>query len=277
MSVVRRSAISAHTVEAYRGTFATADPVRTDGDALPEAWEGVFFPFDAPLSDLRPDGTPARDGVIPEIDLPRRMYAGETTEFLEPIRIGAEVAQTTALGEVVHKHGPRGRLVFVDVVREYAVDGRLAVRSVWHDVFLEATDPDAPAHQPRRDPDAVDGADWVEPVTLDARQLFRFSALTFNTHLIHYDRRWAREEEGLPDLLVHGPLIRILLLDAARRHVPGRRAQRLEMRAVSPVVVDRALRLVGRTTGDRTVVIALDAQDAVLATAEVLWASEEDA
>lgn len=268
---VRTERITASTVEAYRGTFAAADPALADGDVLPAGWEGVFFPFDAALADLRPDGTPARDGIIPEIDLPRRMYAGETTEFLRPIRVGDDVTRTTSLGSVVDKNGSRGRLVFVDVEREYAVDGEPAVRSVWHDVFLEAADPDAPARAARPDPAVVAEADWLEELTLDARQLFRFSALTFNTHLIHYDRAWARDVEGLPDLLVHGPLTRILLMDAARRNAPGRRPVRLDVRATAPMLVDRPLRFAGRTTGDTTRVTAVDRDDVVLATADVDW------
>ena len=284
--VVRTSPIITDTVEAYRGTFAASEPALAEGDLLPAGWEGVFFPFAVALADLRPDGTPARDGVVPEIDLPRRMYAGETTEFVRPIRLGDEVVQTTSLGPVVDKTGSRGRLTFVDIEREYAVDGEVAVRSVWHDVFLEAADPDAPGRAPRPDPSIVAEADWVEELTLDARQLFRFSALTFNTHLIHYDRAWARDVEGLPDLLVHGPLTRILLMDAARRHAPERVVARLDVRAIAPVLVDRPLRLAGRRTEladppdgiapdgiatDGIRVTAVDPDDVVLATADITF------
>jgi 3-methylfumaryl-CoA hydratase len=270
-SEVRTERITASTVEAYRGTFAADDAALSEGDVLPAGWEGVFFPFDAALADLRPDGTPARDGIIPEIDLPRRMYAGETTEFLRPLRVGDEVTRTTSLGNVVEKNGSRGRLVFVDVEREYATGGEPAVRSVWHDVFLEAADPDAAVRAPSPDPAVVADADWQEELTPDARQLFRFSALTFNTHLIHYDRAWARDVEGLPDLLVHGPLTRILLMDAARRRVPGSVPVHLDVRATAPVLVDRPLRIVGRTTGDTTRVTAVDGDDVVLATADIDW------
>ncbi|WP_072314910.1 FAS1-like dehydratase domain-containing protein [Agrococcus sp. Marseille-P2731] len=267
--------------ERYRGTFAPTDATPAQGAELPAGWEGVYFPFDVALADLRPDGTPARDGVLPEIDLPRRMYAGEDTEFLRPLRYGDEVTQTTALGSLVEKQGSRGRLVFVDLVRELAVGGEVAIRSTWHDVFLEAADPDAPVRPPRREPEAASDAAWVDELALDARQLFRFSALTFNTHLIHYDRGWATGEEGLEDLLVHGPLTRILLVDAARRREEraqrecGRAIASLQVRATAPMLVDRPLRLCGRTEeaddGAVTRVTALDADDVVLATAEVRW------
>jgi 3-methylfumaryl-CoA hydratase len=231
----------------------------------------VYFPFIAALADLRPDGTPARDGVVPEIDLPRRMYAGETTEFLRPIVLVVDVTQLTCMGSVVEKHGSNGRLSFVDIEREYRVDDEVAIRSVWHDVFLENTDPDAPARPPRKDPDAAASAEWIDEVALDARQLFRFSALTFNTHLIHYDRAWARDVERLDDLLVHGPLTRILLMDAARRHMPDRPAATLKVRAIAPVLVDRPIRFAGLTESAVTKVTALDGADTVLAVAEVSW------
>lgn len=269
--VVRTARIDEETAEAYRGTFAAEEDRRGPGDALPSGWEGVYFPFAVALADLRADGTPARDGVIPEIDLPRRMYAGETTEFLRPISLGDDVTQTTSLGNVVEKNGSSGRLMFVDVEREYAVSGEVAIRSVWHDVFLEQADPDAPTRPPKTDPDAAASASWIDELTLDARQLFRFSALTFNTHLIHYDRAWARETEGLDDLLVHGPLTRILLMDAVRRHTPSRTPTRLDVRAVAPVYVDRALRIIGRDDGDTTRVTLVDADDVVCATADVRW------
>ncbi len=272
MSVVRTAAVDAATAEAYRGTFAAGEPELETGSSLPPGWEGVYFPFAVPLADLRPDGTPARDGVVPAIDLPRRMYAGETTEFAGALRLGETVTQTTALGGVTEKSGSGGRLVFVDVAREYAVDGEVRIRSVWHDVFLPPADPAAPARPPRRDPDAASSADWVEEIVLDVRALFRFSALTFNTHLIHYDRAWARKVEQLPDLLVHGPLTRILMMDAARRHAPARMPARLEVRAIAPVLVDRPVRLAGVATETGTRVTALDADDAVLAVADIVWA-----
>jgi 3-methylfumaryl-CoA hydratase len=281
VTVSRTADLDIETARAYAGTFAPGDAGLGAGDHLPPGWEGVYFPFTAPLADLRPDGTPARDGVIPEIDLPRRMYAGEDTEFLFPITIGDTVTQRTSLGDVTEKHGRGGRLMFVDVAREYSVDGAAAIRSTWHDVFLEHADPAAPTRDPRRDSAAIERADWVETHTLDIRQLFRFSALTFNTHLVHYDRAWAQGEEGLPDLLVHGPLTRILLMDAVRRHEPARTAASLAVRAIAPTLVDRRIRFAGATaTGrgamgeaaDVTTVTALDDDDVVLATAEVVWA-----
>lgn len=271
MSVVRSERLAASVAESYRATFAPADAPLRDGDVLPPAWEGLYFPFNAPLADLRPDGTPARDGVLPEIALPRRMYAGETTEFLAELALGDVVTQNTELGALVEKTGAAGHLIFADLVRSYGAAGAPAITSTWHDVFLEASDATAPVRPPKRDDSLAAGADWIDEVRLDARQLFRFSALTFNTHLIHYDREWARDVERLPDLLVHGPLTRILLMDAARRHNPGRRAQRLDVRAMAPMLVDRRVRFAGVNDPVRTTVTALDDDDVVLARATIDW------
>lgn len=270
MTVVRTEVVRAETMEAYRGTFAATDAALATGAAVPPAWEGVLFPFAVPLADLRDDGSPARDGVLPEIALPRRMYAGEDTAFLAPVRVGDVVEQTTTLGIVTEKRGSAGDLVFADLERVLRVGGADAVRTTWHDVFLSAADPHAPARPPATDPAAAAAADWVDDVALDVRQLFRFSAITGNAHRIHYDRTWAQRVEGLDDLLVHGPLLRILLMDAARRHEHGD-ASTLSVRMRAPVLVDARVRLAGRTEGATTRVTALGDGDVVLATAEVDW------
>lgn len=287
MSVSRVETLSTTIGSAYRGTFAVDDDAPVDGLALPPGWEGLYFPFAAPLADLRPDGTPARDGVLPEIDLPRRMYAGEDTIFHRPLRFGDRVQQRTAAGSVVEKTGKAGRLVFADIVREYrtvghadagvtaidsgGVSGPPALESTWHDVFLPAADPAALADRPPppRAPEPPGGFDWTEELAPNALQLFRFSALTFNTHRIHYDRAWATDVEGLDDLLVHGPLTRILLLDAARRHAPDAAIGEFSFRATSPIFVDRTFTIAGRRGGAQTELRAIDAAGELLATGRV--------
>lgn len=233
---------------AYRGTFATSAPIPEPGEDVPAGWEGLYFPFDVPLSELRPDGSPARDGVLPEFDLPRRLYAGEDTRYHLPVRYGDLVEQRVRAGDITEKHGRSGRLVFADIVREYRVGGELAIETTWHDVFVDPAPADSsgagsatPAGPPAPDWEP----EWTEPASVDIRQLFRFSAVTFNTHRIHYDRQWAREAEGLDDLLVHGPLLRILLLDAARRHGAGT-VSSWSFRSHSPVLVDEEFELRGR-------------------------------
>lgn len=259
--IVRTERLSAWPAEAYRGTFAPTAPEPKIGGDLPYGWEGVYFPFDTPLSRLRPDGTPATDGLPNDVDGLLRRYAGEDTVFHRPLRYGDEVTQTTRRGAVTEKHGRAGRLVFADIVREYRVGGELAIESVWHDVFLEPR----PSRPPTVAPMDVT---WTEQTTLDERQLFRFSGLTFNTHRVHYDRRWAVEVEGLPDLLVHGPLTRNLLLDAASRHHPGWQLVRYEFRALAPITAGLSVRIASRNDAE---VMAIGPDGGLLARGRIEW------
>lgn len=274
----REAALAPQSAAWYRSTFAPEAPEPADGGELPAGWEGVYFPFDTAFAQLREDGSPAEDGVLPVIELPRRMYAGEDTEFLRPLRYGEAVEQRTSLGSLVEKQGRNGRLVFADLVREFVVDDEVAIRSTWHDVFLEAQ-PAVPSPRvsgvaPAALDELDDAADWTVAHRLDARQLFRFSAVTGNTHRIHYDRQWARDVEGLDDLLVHGPLTRILVLDALTAHAEGRRLASLRFRASAPVLLDTAFRIVGTESTDGTTSVLVRAADGrSLASADAVWSS----
>lgn len=254
---LRSEVLDRARAEAYRGTFAASLPL---GEHLPPGWEGLYFPFDTSLAGLREDGSPAEE--LPA-GLPLRRYAGEDTEIVAPLRFGATAGQEVRTGRPVAKDGRSGRLVFVAVERDYVVDGAVAVRSVWHDVFLEGP---VPASAPATDETAWD---LEEPLRLDARQLFRFSALTFNTHRVHYDRDWARDVEGLPGLLVHGPLVRLLLLDLAGRVAPGRPVRRTSVRMQGPVHVDTDYRLAARGTAAGLELAVLGARCERLATSTV--------
>jgi 3-methylfumaryl-CoA hydratase len=274
---IRRETLRVEPAAAYRSTFAPGSRTPGAGEPLPPGWEGIYFPFDAAYDDLRPDGSPGGDDIVPDTGLPRRMYAGEDTRFLRPLRYGDLVEQRTTLGAVTRKSGRAGELVFADIERAYVVDGEVAVVSTWHDVFLPG-DPTpasagaAPAGAaPAREAPAGVAEDWdvTEQVTLDSRQLFRYSALTFNTHRVHYDSAWARAAEGLPDLLVHGPLMRMLLLDLAVRSVPGRTIAAFAMRSHAPAFVDSPITLVGRADGDGLEVRALDESGSTLARGRV--------
>lgn len=267
MAVVRTDEIGLTPALAYRGTFAAAVAEPNPTGELPPGWEGIYFPFDAELGALRPDGSPADDGVLPAIDLPRRMYAGEDTVFHRPIHYGDAVEQTVTAGSITEKQGRGGRLVFADVERTYRVDGELAISSVWHDVFLDAAKPGDTAKPPTPAPE-VEWL-WSEPLVLDSRQLFRYSAMTFNTHRVHYDRDWARSIEGLDDLLVHGPLIRMLLLDFVLRSRTAARPRSFSIQMQAPMFVDTAVRMVGNETERGSEVFLLDSEDGVLARGSV--------
>lgn len=262
-TVSRIQRIDLTPAENYRVTFAPQLSGLAEGDPLPPGWEGLYFPFASGMEGLRPDGTP-QDDVLPQIELPRRMYAGEDTVFHSPIRLGDTVEQRVRAGRLIEKNGKRGRLVFADIERQYLVNGELAVESVWHDVFLENSGPAAV-----RSPERVPARSWRRHV--DSRHLFRFSAITFNTHRVHYDRDWAREEEGLEDLLVHGPLTRMLLLDAAVRSEGGDAPRRCSFTATAPLFVDREITVGVTEEPGACEAVALDESGHLAARAVVEW------
>jgi 3-methylfumaryl-CoA hydratase len=261
---------------AYRTTFAPQAPEPLPGGALPSGWEGLYFPFDTHFADLRPDGSPGAGDVVPEIDLPRRLYAGEDTRFHRPLHYGDLAEQCTTLGRVEPKQGRSGRMVFADVERRYLVSGELAVTSVWHDVFLPGADPAQSSSQPVRAPARLEQTDWAwsAQLALDRRQLFRYSAITFNTHRVHYDLGWARDDEGLPDLLVHGPLMRMLLLDFATKSAGGQSVREFSLRSLAPTYVDTPVTLVGGDAGEGAEVYAVDDAGRKLAHGRVGWAAD---
>ncbi|PSL00320.1 3-methylfumaryl-CoA hydratase [Murinocardiopsis flavida] len=268
-TVSRTQRMDLAPAEDYRGTFAPQRSELSLGDPLPPGWEGLYFPFSSSVEGLRPDGTP-QDDVLPGIDLPRRMYAGEDTLFHRPIRLGDTVEQRVRPGRIAEKVGKSGRLVFADIERRYFVAGELAVESTWHDVFLEEGAAPAPARR------ADTEGRRAHRHTLDSRHLFRFSAITFNTHRVHYDRHWARHVEGLEDLLVHGPLTRLLVLDAVMRgdggaRPPVRTPARCAFTATAPLFVDREITVAVADGDDASHAVVADGNGDLAAKATVQW------
>ena len=261
----RSDTIRPEPAHAYRGTFAAADPA--DPDLLPPGWHKLYFLPTPPLDRLRPDGTPGADGVVPAVDLPRRLYAGEELTFHRPIRYGETLELTTTLGDVREKTGSSGRLVFVTLDGTIRSGAEIVTTIRQHDVFLGA----APPRRPARPAEAA--WTWSEELTLTPVQLFRSSALTFNSHRIHYDHDWVRDVEGQPGLVVHGPLLEMLLLDFCVRHAPDRRVARFTMRALAPAHAGTPIRLAGVPHADGARVWALDGDGQVLSSGEAGWAA----
>ena len=179
-----------------------------DGDVLPQLWHWIYFLDSVPLARVGADGHPERGGFLPPVALPRRMWAGGRLTFGEPIRLGDTVTKTSTINNVVMKEGSTGALCFVTVTHELHVNNKLCVSEEQDLVYREHPDPDAPKREPK--PARTD-AIWSETVTPCEVMLFRFSALTFNGHRIHYDRPYATDVEGYPGLVFHGPLTATLL------------------------------------------------------------------
>ena len=185
-----------------------------DGDPLPPAWHWCYFPEAAPQATLGADGHPPRGGFLPPVALPRRMFAGGRMTFPAPLRIGAPARQTAEVASVVEKEGRSGRLCFVTA--RYVTEQDGAVRIEEERDFVYREEGAAPPAPSAAAPPAAPEGTWSRAVTPDPVMLFRYSALTFNGHRIHYDRPYVTEVERYPGLIVHGPLIATLLLEVVR-------------------------------------------------------------
>jgi len=199
---------------------------------LPPLGHWLYFLPRARQSKIDVDGHPRRGGFLPPIDLPRRMFAGATIGFHAPIAVGAKIERVSTILDVTEKSGGSGRLVFVKLRHEISAGSVLCVSEEQDIVYREAArgimKPPRPDGSPRR-------ADEVRRITPDPTQLFRFSALTFNAHRIHYDRDYARDIEFYPGLVVQGPYIATLLMDHLLRHDPAARLHSFRFRAKSPL------------------------------------------
>ena len=209
-----------------------ATPVDT-GTALPPLWHWLYFLPMHRQSEIGPDGHAKRGGFLPPVPLPRRMWAGSQFEFRAPIRVGDRVARTSTIADVTSKEGRTGKLVFVKVRHELRCNDASEPALVeFHDiVYREAQGPNDVAPPPQA---ASADAAWHRSIVPDDVLLFRYSALTFNGHRIHYDRRYVTEVEGYPGLIVHGPLIATLLLDLLRRERPDAEVASFRFKAVRP-------------------------------------------
>jgi 3-methylfumaryl-CoA hydratase len=210
------------------------EPMRpAPGTPLPPLWHWLYF---LPLhrqSEIGVDGHARRGGYLPPVPLPRRMWAGSQLDFHSPIRVGDAVRRVSTIESVREKSGRSGPLVFVKVRHEVFCNAVApAALTEFHDiVYREAARPGESAPEPQAAPAT---SAWQRTIVPDDVLLFRYSALTFNGHRIHYDRRYVTDVEGYPGLIVHGPLIATLLLDLLRRELPQAQVSRFEFRAVRP-------------------------------------------
>ena len=203
------------------------------GTPLPPLWHWLYF---LPLhrqSEIGADGHAKRGGFLPPVPLPRRMWAGSQFEFRAPVRVGERVERTSTIADVTVKEGRSGQLVFVKVRHELRRErGAEPAIVEFHDiVYREARTAGEVEPPPQAAPK---GAAWRREIVPDDVLLFRYSALTFNGHRIHYDRRYVTGVEGYPGLIVHGPLIATLLLDLVRRNQPQAELATFRFRAVRP-------------------------------------------
>jgi 3-methylfumaryl-CoA hydratase len=245
-------------VAALNATLDHASTAPVPGTPLPYLWHWLYFLPLHRASEIGPDGHAKRGGFLPPVPLPRRMWAGSQFEFHAPLCVGDAVARTSTIEAVNVKQGRTGTLVFVKVRHELRANGAVAPAVVeWHDiVYREAKQVGDVEPAPQA---ALADATWQRAWLPDDVMLFRYSALTFNGHRIHYDRRYVTEVEGYPGLIVHGPLIATLLMDLLRREQPDADVARFQFRAVRPTFDGQLMKVNGRVEGQ---VAKLWAQDA---------------
>jgi 3-methylfumaryl-CoA hydratase len=203
------------------------------GTPLPYLWHWLYFLPISRQSEIGDDGHPRRGGFLPPVPLPRRMWAGSDFEFHAPLRVGDALSRTSTIVDVKEKSGRTGSLIFVRVRHELRANGAAEAALTEHHniVYRAAPSPDDVAPPPQAAP--AQWA-WERRVVPDDVLLFRYSALTFNGHRIHYDRKYVTEVEGYPGLIVHGPLIATMLMDLLRRNQPEAQVLRFEFKAVRP-------------------------------------------
>ena len=215
------------------------------GFALPPLWHWLYFLPTARQSDITADGHPKRGGFLPPVELPRRMWAGSQLEFHQPLRVGQRVTRHSTIMDVTEKHGRSGHLVFVKVRHDYTAeaDTTLALREFHDIVYRQAATPSDPVTPPTPAPE---GAQWERMIKADDVFLFRYSALTFNGHRIHYDRPYVTGVEGYPGLIVHGPLLATLLLEQIRQHLPDAVVKTFRFRVIRPTFDVNPFTICGR-------------------------------
>ncbi|MDN2567378.1 MaoC family dehydratase N-terminal domain-containing protein [Aquibium sp. A9E412] len=238
--------IRAWPAAALAATLENGSPVPGEDGALPPLRHWLHFLPIEPLSRAGADGHAATGGFLPDTGLPRRMWAGGRIAFHRPLRVGERAVRTSRVTGVREKAGRSGPLVFVTVVHEIAGPDGPALREEQDLVYRAA--PQVGAAVPQG-PEAPDDAAWREEIDTGPVLLFRYSALTFNSHRIHYDHPYVTGVEGYAAPVVHGPLMATLMADLACKQAPGRRLARFSFRGVAPALAGEPLTVAGRPEG----------------------------
>jgi 3-methylfumaryl-CoA hydratase len=235
-------------VVAMSATLDRSVPAPQPGAEIPIGWHWLYLLEAASASELGHDGHTKLGGFLPPVPLPRRMWAGGRLDFRRALRIGEPLRRDSEILAVEPKAGKSGNLVFVTVRHTISAGGEVAVVEEHDIVYREAPRFDEPPPEARPAPES---AAWRSEIAPDAVLLFRFSALIFNAHRIHYDIEYTREDAQYPHLVVHGPLQTLLMLDLCRSR-EARPVKRLEYRAVHPVFAGETMSVNGNPAADAT-------------------------
>lgn len=226
-----------------RIAFALDETAPGVGDALPLLWHWAMFVTAQRYGSLGRDGHAGPGGLLPVAEGRNRMWAGGRLEFVQPLRIGVPGRRRSTVSNVVEKTGRTGKLLFVTIQHEYSQEGALCLSEEQDLVYREPTPPKLIGDQAAPEPQ------WSETVMPDPVMLFRYSAVTFNSHRIHYDEAYVTQHEGYPGLVVHGPLIATLMCRACVRAHPRRVVESLSYRGLRPLIASRAFQVSGCLDG----------------------------
>ena len=248
------------------------DPAPRDGDPLPLPWHWMFFRDCTAQSELGTDGLPERGGLMPPVPLPRRMWAASDIKFNSPLRLGETAIKRSEITSVTEKCGKSGRLVFVNLCHTILNEAEeVAIVEGQTIVYTEAVK--SSAMLPSRP--SPENPSWRRSLVPDPVLLFRYSALTYNPHRIHYDQPYVTQEEGYPDLVVHGPLIATLMVDLCRRSRPEARIIGFSFRAIAPLFCGNEMVLGAAPSDDglRARVWAANHEGGLASRGEVMFAN----
>lgn len=219
--------------------FSVNAPIPVDGKELPLLWHWAYFIDPMPLDELGEDGHPARGGFLPPADNRNRMWAGGRLNFVDDLIIGKEAERITTIKAVVEKEGRTGKLLFVTLEHVYEQEGKVCIIEEQDIVYREPSPPKLVGEEPAPE------AEWSQEIEPSAVMLFRYSAVTFNGHRIHYDYPYANGVEGYPGLVVHGPLIATKVLQAFIEEHPEKLVTQFNFRGVRPLIAPEPFKVEG--------------------------------
>jgi 3-methylfumaryl-CoA hydratase len=237
-------------VRALTATLELAPVGAGDPAELPPLWHWLYFLPTAPRSAIGRDGHMINQEWVGSTLRRRRLFAAARTQFIRPLRIGARAQMTERVLGRRDTHGRHGPFQILTLEHQYFQDDVLCVREERDIVYLQGAAPAQAAASSEAALDAATADSWAMTLTPDPVMLMRFSALTFNSHLIHFDQLYTQREEGYPERVVHGPLVAIVLAQLLALNGVGPIA-RFEFKARSPLFVNQPIRLMGKPASDR--------------------------
>jgi 3-methylfumaryl-CoA hydratase len=265
-------------VSALQATLGGSQTNFSDGDVLPPLWHWLYFKPSAASSSLGHDGHPVKGGFLPPITLPRRMWAGGRLSWHtdNPLCVGQSVTRQSRIAAITPKTGRSGQMVFVSVVHEVHNTHGICVVEEQDIVFREESKGSSVSAAIAPDLESISASSGQRRYLPDEVMLFRYSALTFNSHRIHYDRPYASQVEGYPGLVVHGPLIATLLAEFARHEYPLLTMRQFGFRALVPAFDGHPLEISALDDGPNSHFWAQDEFGRRLMQADVQFAQDAE-